>query len=100
MVMRKVSVVLVLALLVSVLVVPSVAQAGTTQEAACWGQASVVFAQTGEMGAHASQQPTPRLGLRNLARALYDAGVTPDDSMQSLGAFVAEAEGLSIDACQ
>ena len=66
---------------------------------ACWGQATAVFAQTGEMGEHASEQPTPRLGLRNLARALADDGVIPDDSMQSLGAFVASALGLSIDAC-
>jgi hypothetical protein len=34
------------------------------------------------MGEHASQQDEPRLGLRNLARALADAGVIPDDSMQ------------------
>jgi hypothetical protein len=67
---------------------------------ACWGQATAVFAQTGEMGEHASQQPTPRLGLRNLARALYDAGVIGDDTMQALGAFVANELGLSIDACQ
>ena len=66
---------------------------------ACWGQATAVFAQTGVMGEHASEQPTPRLGLRNLARALYEAGVIPDDTMQSLGAFVAADLGLSIDAC-
>lgn len=65
----------------------------------CWGQATKVFAQTGEMGEHASQQVNPRLGLRNLARALYDAGVIPDDSMEALGAFVATELGLSIDAC-
>ena len=65
----------------------------------CWGQATRVFAATGLMGEHASQQPTPRLGLRNLARALADAGVIPDDSMASLGAFVADVLGLSIDAC-
>lgn len=66
----------------------------------CWGQATKVFAQTGVMGEHASQQPTPRLGLRNLARALYNDGVIEEDSMQALGAFVADALGLSIDACQ
>jgi len=66
----------------------------------CWGQASAVFAQTGEMGEHASQQVLPRYGLRNLARELYKAGVIPDDSMQALGAFVADELGLSIDACQ
>lgn len=67
---------------------------------ACWGQATKVFAQMGDMGPHASQQPTPRLGLHNLAVALYDAGVIPDDSMGALGAFVADELGLSIDACQ
>lgn len=67
--------------------------------AACWGQASSVFAQTGMMGQHASQQPSPRLGLRNLARALAEAGVIPDDSMASLGVFVADELGLVIDAC-
>jgi hypothetical protein len=96
--MRKLSVVFVLALLVSVLLVPTVAQAAPSDQA-CWGQATAVFAQTGEMGAHASQQPTPRLGLRNLAVALYEAGVIEDDSMQALGVFVANELGLSIDAC-
>ncbi len=75
------------------------AQGGPNSHA-CWGQATKVFAQSGVMGEHASQQPTPRLGLRNLARALYEAGVLPDDTMQSLGAFVAAALGLSISACE
>ncbi|TKB45668.1 hypothetical protein [Thalassotalea mangrovi] len=66
---------------------------------ACWGQASKVFAQTGEMGKHSAEQPTPRLGLRNLARALYEAGVIADDSMEALGVFVADELGLSIEAC-
>jgi hypothetical protein len=67
--------------------------------AACWGQATKVFAQTGEMGAHASQEPTPRLGLANLASALYEAGAIPEPTMQALGAFVADALGLTVDAC-
>lgn len=67
--------------------------------AACWGEATAAFAQTGEMGEHASQEPTPRLGLRNLSRALYDGGVIDEDSMAALGAFVASELGLSIDAC-
>jgi hypothetical protein len=75
------------------------ANENTANENACWGQASRAFAQMGEMGEHSSSFPTPRLGLRNLARALYDEGVLPDDSMQSLGAFVARTLGLSIDAC-
>jgi hypothetical protein len=66
----------------------------------CWGQASAVFAQSGEMGTHSAEQPTPRLGLRNLARALAEAGAIPDDSMASLGVFVADELGLTIEACQ
>lgn len=76
-----------------------IAIAQVQASAACWGQATAVFAQMGEMGQHASEQPTPRLGLRNLARALFEAGVIPDDSMQSLGAFVADELGLSIYDC-
>lgn len=66
---------------------------------ACWGQATKVFAQMGEMGQHSSEQPTPRIGLRNLARVLFDAGVIADDTMEALGQFVASELGLSIDAC-
>ena len=67
---------------------------------ACWGQASKVYAQTGELGEHSRSFETPRLGLRNLARALYAQGVLEDDTMQALGAFVAAELGLSIAACQ
>lgn len=74
------------------------ASAGPSDRA-CWGQATRVFAQTGVMGEHSSTFATPRLGLRNLARDLADKGDIPDDSMQSLGAFVSNALGLSIDAC-
>jgi hypothetical protein len=65
----------------------------------CWGQASRVFAQMGEMGEHASSFDTPRLGLRNLARALHEAGILEEDTMQALGAFVAAELGLTIEAC-
>jgi len=66
---------------------------------ACWGQATRVYAEMGELGEHASQQSNPRAGLRNLARYLYDEGVLVDDSMAALGQFVADELGLSIDAC-
>lgn len=65
----------------------------------CWGQASAVFAQMGMMGEHSSTQGQPRLGLANLARALYDAGVIPEPTITALGVFVADALGFSIDAC-
>jgi hypothetical protein len=96
--MKKLSALIIAVLLLSALLIPTTAQAAPSDNA-CWGQATRVFAQTGEMGQHSSQQATPRLGLANLARALYDAGVIADDSMQALGAFVAADLGLSIDAC-
>ncbi len=71
----------------------------SASDKACWGQATRAFAQLGELGEHASHQSNPRLGLRNVARALYEAGVLADDSIQALGAFLASASGLSIDAC-
>jgi hypothetical protein len=77
---------------------PASLQAGPSEQA-CWGQASAVFARMGAMGEHSRSFDTPRLGLRNLARALYEAGVLEDDSMQALGAFVAAELGLEIAAC-
>src|SRR5262249_19180877 len=80
-------------------VTPLTASAATPNAHACWGQATKVFAATGELGQHASSEPTPRLGLANLAQALFDQGVIPAPTMQALGAFVAAQLGLSIDAC-
>lgn len=94
--MKKIVIVLVLILLLVLTVMPTLAAAN---DRACWGQASAVFARTGEMGKHASEQETPRVGLRNLARALYEQGVLENDTLQALGAFVAEELGLNIDAC-
>jgi hypothetical protein len=95
--MKKLTIVFIVLLLLVVSVFPSLADTGEGNS--CWGQASAVFAQTGAMGEHSSQQPTPRLGLHNLAVALYEAGMLPDDSLQALGVFVSDALGLSIDAC-
>jgi len=78
---------------------PASVPAASANPSACWGQATAVFAQMGLMGEHASEQPTPRAGLRNLAHELYEMGVIGDDSMAALGAFVASALGLSVDAC-
>jgi hypothetical protein len=93
---KKLGVMLVLVALLGVALVP---RAVLAQEPSCWGQATAVFAHMGEMGEHASQEPTPRDGLRNLARLLADDDVIPNDSMAALGAFVADALGLSVEAC-
>jgi hypothetical protein len=95
---------IVFALLVMALVLTAVAVPATVQAAndkACWGQATKVFAKTGEMGKHASEQPTPRAGLRNLAQALYETEppTIPEPTLQALGAYVASELELSIDAC-
>jgi hypothetical protein len=94
--MKRIAIAVLVMLLLLLTVVPAFADAN---DRACWGQASAVFAQMGKMGEHASQFPTPRLGLRNLARALYASGAIEDNSMQALGQFVAEALGLEIEAC-
>ena len=53
----------------------------------------------GETGDHAREFDTPRLGLRNLAVSLFEADVLDEPTLQALGAFVADALDLSIDAC-
>lgn len=87
-----------LALLLALAAAPLGVRAQPSSQA-CWGQASAVFAQMGEMGEHSSQQGEPRVGLRNLAVALYEDGALAEPTLQALGAFVASALGLSIDAC-
>ena len=90
---------LTLVFIIALTLIPLTAQAKPNNGNACFGQASAVFAQMGAMGDHSSSFPTPRLGLRNLARLLAEAGAIPDDSMASLGQFVANELGLSIAAC-
>jgi hypothetical protein len=84
----------------TVVAIAGTASASAQSPQACWGQASAAFAQMGEMGEHASSFDTPRLGLRNLARSLYEADVIDDDSMQALGRFVVEVLDLTVDACR
>lgn len=91
---------LVAALTGALVLAPVASSAAAPSSNACWGQATKAFAQMGLMGEHASSFETPRLGLRNLARALHAEGIIPDDSMQALGAFVTAELGLEIDACR
>ena len=76
---------------------PSLAAAPADK--ACWGQATKVFAALGDMGIHSSSQSTPRSGLMNLARDLYDDGVISSPDLQALGVFVASSLGLTVEAC-
>jgi hypothetical protein len=85
-------IILILTVLVSV---PAFAGPGNS----CWGQASAVFAKMGMMGEHSSSFDTPRVGLANLARELYDAGVISEPTLAELGAFVADELDLQIDRC-
>lgn len=95
--MKKIAMSVLVILLLLLTVMPALAN--TDEDSACWGQASAVYAQMGLTGEHSSSFETPREGLRNLARQLYADETIEDDTMQALGAFVAEALGLSIDAC-
>lgn len=95
--MKKVVMSVLVIMLLLLTVMPALAD--VEEDSACWGQASSVFAQMGVMGEHSSAQETPRLGLANLARELYEAGAIADDSIQALGAFVAAELGLSLEAC-
>jgi hypothetical protein len=95
--MRKVIVVLALVVLLALVVAPVPVKAYTQ---ACWGQASAVFAQMGEMGKHASQQPTPRVGLANLARSLYADGILDAPTLPALAAFLVSIDpDLTVEAC-
>jgi hypothetical protein len=97
--MRKVTVALVLVAALALLALPALA--GTDNEAACWGQATAVFAQMGEMGEHASEQVVPREGLGNLARRLYyEEGVLDGPTLQDLAAWLVSIDpDLTIEAC-
>lgn len=76
------------------------ALAGTDNYEACWGQATAVYAQMGEMGEHASTQPTPRDGLANLAQQLYDGEILADDTVQALAAWLVSIDpDLTVEAC-
>ena len=96
--MRKLIVILALVFFFALVLVPAPAQAYTD---ACWGQASAAFAQTGEMGKHASQQAEPRDGLANLARDLYKADVLGEPTLQALGAWLVSIDpDLNVAACE
>jgi len=95
--MKKIIGALVLTALFALVLMPAPVMAYTD---ACWGQATATFAQMGKMGEHASQEPTPRDGLSNLAHELYDAGVIDAPTLQALAAFLVSIDPeLTVEAC-
>lgn len=96
--MKRVAMSVLVILLLLLTVMPALAD--TDEYSACWGQATAAFAQMGEMGEHASQQPTPREGLANLAQRLFDEAGVGDGTLQGLAAYLVSIDpDLTIDAC-
>lgn len=96
--MRKLTLAVALVLLLAALALPVFGE--TDNYEACWGQATAAFAEMGEMGLHASQQPTPRAGLGNLAQALFDDGIIEDNTLQALAVWLVSIDpDLTVEAC-
>lgn len=67
----------------------------------CWG---VVTSQravaVGDIGEHASSfAGEPRLGLGNVARLLFDLGLTAGPHVSDLGSFLATVDGIAATEC-
>ena len=66
----------------------------------CWGVVTSQRATTEhDIGQHASSQDEPRLGLANVARLLYELGLTDGPHVSDLGSFLAEMDGLDATHC-
>lgn len=66
----------------------------------CWGVVSSQLASTEHsMGEHASSQGEPRLGLGNLARMLYELGITSGPHVSDMGSFLATVDGVEATQC-
>jgi hypothetical protein len=66
----------------------------------CWGvvtsQRATVYH---DIGAHASAQSTPRLGLGNVARLFYQLGFSDGPFVWDLGTTLAQLDPLSATHC-
>ena len=95
---RMISFVLAL-LLVAASVVPVFA-AGSPTNPNCWGTVTSQRASTlHDIGQHVSSQSEPRAGLGNVARQLYDLGLTSGPHVSDLGSFLASVDGLDATQC-
>jgi len=74
--------------------------AAAPANANCWGVVSAQRATTlGDIGQHASAQSTPRLGLGNTARLLFDLGLTAGPHVSDLGSGLATLDGIPETSC-
>ena len=91
---------LVFAFVLSVAGPVSVFAEGGRANPSCWG---VVTSQRaiseGDIGEHAAAQNTPRLGLGNFARLLYDLGLTDGPHISDTGSVAADLDGLDSTHC-
>ena len=86
-------------LLTAAMYVPALAD-GRPTNPDCWGVVSARLASTEHtMGEHASNQTEPRLGLGNLARILYEAGVTSGPHVSDMGSFLATVDDVEATQC-
>ena len=99
--MRKPSLTLLL-IAVPALAVPSTALAvpDDSVPANCWGVVTSQFAKADRgIGEHSSSQTNPRLGLGNVARALFEAGLIDDPHVSDLGALLAQLDEFDETVC-
>jgi hypothetical protein len=80
----------------------SVAPAAAAQPAnpECWGVVSAQRAiADGGIGEHSASQSTPRLGLGNTARLLFDIGLTGGSHVSDLGSALATLDEFDETSC-
>lgn len=66
----------------------------------CWGVVTSQFAKADRgIGEHSSSQTNPRLGLGNVAEALFEAGLIDDPHVSDLGALLAQLDEFDETVC-
>ena len=81
------------------LVVPALAD-GRPGNPECWGRVTAQRASTThDLGEHSSGQSEPRLGLGNVAHALFELGLTSGPHVSDLGSFLAAVDELDATRC-
>jgi hypothetical protein len=78
----------------------AMAQPDDSVPANCWGVVTSQFARADRgIGEHSSNQTNPRLGLGNVAKALYDQGLISDPHVSDLGALLAQLDEFDETVC-